>query len=263
MGEAFVTRRGGGTSLNFDLTQYATEAELLAATPKKYTIGIISTTEITSWDFIATEPDTPSEGMVWISVGKSSHVEFNALKKNGIQVYPISAKQYVDGAWVDKTAKSYQNGAWVDWSFWIVSDGDIKEPPGFGAKLRNSTTATLTDEGAYLVADTVNDTSCGFTTPEKCDVTNYKRLVLVCDIDHIGNTTGGIGVGVSLATALNADTVVVLRNNIVAKSIASTTGKQTLELDLTGFSGLYYPSVHMDISSGKRAKVYIYDFYME
>jgi hypothetical protein len=53
--------------------------------------------------------------MVWIKAGTSSPVKFNALKKNGIQVYPLSAKQYVSGAGVDKTAKSYQNGAWVDW----------------------------------------------------------------------------------------------------------------------------------------------------
>ena len=62
----------------------------------------------------ATYFDLP-KGTVWFPTGISSNVEFNALKKNGVQVYPISAKQYVDGAWVDVTAKSYQNGAWVDW----------------------------------------------------------------------------------------------------------------------------------------------------
>lgn len=62
------------------------------------------------------------EGTVWITTGKSSTAPFNALKKNNITVYPISAKQYVNGAWVDKTAKIYQSGAWVDW--W---DGQLYE----------------------------------------------------------------------------------------------------------------------------------------
>lgn len=105
---------GGGTSLNFDVKAYATEEALLADTPKENTIGIISN-KITGWLFSATEPESPTEGMVWISTGASSTIEFNALKKNGIQVYPLSAKQYVSGAWVDVTAMSYQGGEWVDW----------------------------------------------------------------------------------------------------------------------------------------------------
>ena len=84
----------------------------------------------------AGDSDTPSfipytaeyDGMVWISTGVQSSNEFNALKKNGIQVYPISAKQYVSGAWVDKTAKSYQHGEWVDWSVYIFdSNSDASE----------------------------------------------------------------------------------------------------------------------------------------
>ena len=30
-------------------------------------------------------------------------------------VYPLSAKQYINGAWVNKTAKSYRGGEWVNW----------------------------------------------------------------------------------------------------------------------------------------------------
>ena len=108
----FNVSGGGGTALNFDVKAYATEALLLAATPKANTIGIITEVPITSWIFSATEPSLEEAGRVWISVGESSPVEFNALRKNGIQVYPLAAKQYVGGAWVDKTAMIYQGGAW-------------------------------------------------------------------------------------------------------------------------------------------------------
>lgn len=106
---------GGGASLNFDVKYYETKEALLASTPNKYTIGIITTTPITSWVFSATDSIEPQEGKVLISTGTSSTVEFNALKKNGIQVYPISAKQYINGVWVNKTAMSYQGGKWVNW----------------------------------------------------------------------------------------------------------------------------------------------------
>lgn len=68
-----------------------------------------------------------SEGKVWIFTGTSSPVSFNSLKKNGIQVYPLSAKQYVGGALVKKEAKSYQNGEWAKWIAWLYKDGEFFE----------------------------------------------------------------------------------------------------------------------------------------
>lgn len=41
--------------------------------------------------------------------------EFNAVHVNTIQIYPLSAKQYINGSWANVIAKSYQNGNWVDW----------------------------------------------------------------------------------------------------------------------------------------------------
>lgn len=114
----FNVSGGGGTALNFRVVGETTAP----SNPKENTIWVNTSTPITSWVFSATQP-TVASGKVWISIGTSSTVEFNALKNNGIQVYPISAKQYVSGAWVDKTAKSYQNGDWVDWiiTLWNAS----------------------------------------------------------------------------------------------------------------------------------------------
>lgn len=63
----------------------------------------------------ALAPTYNIDNKVWIKSGEISAVSFNALKKNGIMVYPLCAKQYVDGAWVGKAAKSFQNGEWVEW----------------------------------------------------------------------------------------------------------------------------------------------------
>lgn len=117
---------GGGAALNFDVKAYATEEALLADTPKENTIGIITTTAINGWVFSATEPAEPVEGMVWISTGTTSTIEFNALKKNGIQVCPLSVKQYISGAWVDVAAMSYQDGEWVNFTTcnYLYNNGD-------------------------------------------------------------------------------------------------------------------------------------------
>ena len=101
---------GNGAALNFKVV-----GNPQPASPSENTIWVNTDTPITGYEFSATEPVEPIEGLVSIFTGTSSPVEFNALKKNGIHVYPASVKQYVGGAWVDKTAKSYQGGEWVEW----------------------------------------------------------------------------------------------------------------------------------------------------
>ena len=102
---------GGGGGLNFKVVGGTTQP----TNPTENTIWVNTSVSITDWVFSAAEPTAQKEGMVWISTGTASGREFNALKKNGIQVYPLAAKQYIGGAWVDVTAKSYQDGAWGDW----------------------------------------------------------------------------------------------------------------------------------------------------
>ena len=111
---------GGDNTLNFKIVGGIAEPFY----PKENTIWVLTENEINGWIFSAKEPETKTEGMVWICTGTSSPVEFNALKNNCVQVYPISAKQYIDGAWVSKTAKSYQNGSWKDFIAFLYNAGD-------------------------------------------------------------------------------------------------------------------------------------------
>lgn len=64
------------------------------------------------------------EGTVWICTGYSSPFEFNALKKNELQVYPRTVKQYVGNSWVDKNVLIYQNGNWSEWAEYLYNTGD-------------------------------------------------------------------------------------------------------------------------------------------
>lgn len=98
---------GGGAALNFKVVPGLTQP----GTASENTIWV-KTERIGSWYFSATQPEGLQEWDVWFTVGTSSAVEFNALKKGGIQVYPISPKQYVGGALVNVTSYIYQNGEW-------------------------------------------------------------------------------------------------------------------------------------------------------
>lgn len=100
-----------GDSLNFKVLGSQNEP----SGASENTIWVNTDVPITGYVFNADQPANPSEGMVWIKTGTQSAAAFNALKSNTIMVYPLSAKQYTGGAWVDVTAKSYQGGAWVNW----------------------------------------------------------------------------------------------------------------------------------------------------
>lgn len=117
MAEAFLHFGGGGSSdfLNFAVIGGTSQP----ATASENTIWINTNVPITGWTFSATEPEAPADGQdgwVWFSTGNSSEVSFNALKKNGIEVYPDAAKQYIGGMWEDVAGvQSRLDGEWVPW----------------------------------------------------------------------------------------------------------------------------------------------------
>lgn len=237
-----MTGGGGGTSLNFDVKAYATEELLLAATPKENTIGIITTTAITSWIFSATEPESPVEGMVWITTSTSSTIEFNALKKNAIQVYPVAAKQYVSGAWVDVTAYSYQGGEWVAW--WdgvtlydagdqalVVTGGWERHADMNFAGSLNSGYVTFNDDSIKITAG--SGVASIVSTKNKIDVTGYSAIefdVLITSVAH--NSAYGI-------ISEHGD----VYNKYAAARIGDTSAglRVTLSVDISGVTdGKYY-----------------------
>ena len=111
-----------GIKLNFEVVGGTTEP----TNPKENTIWVNTDTGITGWYFSATQPENMVEGEVWLLIGDSSDVEFNVLKVNGIQIYPLEAKQMVSGALVDVEEKIYQNEEWKELLVidYIIQDGN-------------------------------------------------------------------------------------------------------------------------------------------
>ena len=226
---------GGGASLNFDVKAYATEEALLAAVPKENTIGVITQTAITSWAFSATEPAEPVAGMVWISTGDSSGVAFNALKKNAIQVYPLFAKQYVNGAWVDVTAYSYRGGEWVGWITYIaINENDWYK--------RNPYPHVSYSYGTYDFSEnslkgkvTGPNQQVSLVKKEKVDFSAISKVKFVYSLDtNLGNS------GQILAIVSTSDNDASSNSSICTKLIFDKATKQTAYLDVSGVSGQHY-----------------------
>ena len=164
MAKGFKHGAGGGTSLNFKVVGGVTEP----TNPKENLIWVNTDTPITGYVFSAVEPAEPAEGMVWIVTGTSSVAPFNALKKNGIQVYPLMAKQYVSGAWVVKTAQIYRSGVWET----IASDFVAYNNGVFNSKFQKN--ATSYNTGSYLQLPG----STAYTSDTLFDVTPYNQLTI-------------------------------------------------------------------------------------
>ena len=229
------TNVGGGAGLNFKVV-----GNPQPSNPVENTVWIDTDTPITSYIFSATQP-TGAEGMVWFETALSSPVEFNALKKNSVMVYPIATKQYVSGAWVDKIAKIYQDSGWksVLSTVYLFKSGEGNLVP-FTKKLSSSgsgyaceiTTSNIT------ASSYVNDGDAGyvsFYTTSKVDLTGYSTLYFDVKVTKAWGDEEPT-FGVASATIPASETGI---NKFVAKKIVGVSSRKTISVDITNIDSGY------------------------
>lgn len=126
-----------------------------------------------------------SEGEVLFTTDKFSVVEFNTLKKNGIQVYPISAQQYVNGVLVNREVKTYRGDEWVNWwSGELFTDGNTWDAITGGwvgdTKLviesRSYKSAGEVSNDALVLSIATAEKNENIVTANEIDITNFSYL---------------------------------------------------------------------------------------
>lgn len=246
---------GAGAGLNFKVVGGTTEP----ASPSENMIWVNTDAEITSWVFSATQPEA-AEGKVWFFTGTRSAAEFNALRKNGIQICPLSAKQYVSGAWVAKTAKSYQNGAWRDWVTFLIQQGADNTAVTGGWKAQAK---ALSGHEAYAPTVTNNGDHLTLTLPKgskwrggiyiannKLDLTDIKTITVVGSGTSGSNSSArGFGIWSSIGS--------YMFDNNPAKVTMEAFGEWSL--DVSEFTGEYIIGFYM--ASGGVETIDAYDMY--
>jgi hypothetical protein len=236
MAKGFKHGAGGGSGgLNFKVI-----CNPQPSTAKENTIRI-DTDTFTSWIFSATEPEAPEEGMVWFTNGTSSSVEFNALKKNGLQVYPISAKQYIGGVWVDKSAKSYQGGAWVDLASdcYLYNSGDQcsditggwgKSDWTWAGNANSINGRTINSDNIKLSANPPTY-AAAVGTNNKVNFSGYSTLEVTYDMDQ-----GSGFINITTSKAANLDS----GSSIANASFTETGNNKTASISLKGVDSHAY-----------------------
>jgi hypothetical protein len=244
--------KAAGVNLNFDIKSYSIEDELLADKPSENTIGIITNIEINGYCFSENLPKGIAEGKVWITTGKFGNSEFYLLDNETIVVHPLSAKQYVNGAWVDVEAKSYQNGEWVDWVQFLFKDGNqyAAATGGWGSQTEANSKVTFDNTINVLFTGA----TCGAVvyTNHKIDVTNLNKIC--ARIKQTDGYSTGANYWVSMGlSAVQRPGDWMNYNFVVSDTVSQRNVETVLELNTENISGEYFLDFRLN---GVTAEIY-------
>ena len=225
MAKGFKTGGGFGRELSFRVLGSLAQP----TSPKDKDIWI-GTEALTGWMFSAVEPESPYEGMVWILTGSRGAVRFDALKKNSIQLYPLRARQYVAGTWVDVAARSYIGGAWVEWleDMALFDGGEVFEAVTGGWTGING--GSVTTDSLFIGSEGL--AAGQVWTKGKVDVSGYSKLKLTISQT---NDTAKAGLMADPPTTDNYGNA----NDGNVLALTSSAGG-TLVCDISGLEGSYF-----------------------
>ena len=249
----------GGAGLNFKVV-----GNPQPSSPAENTIWVNTDIPIPSYALSAAESEEPSEGMVWIKIGNSSPVGFSVLKKNAVYVYPISAMQYIDGAWVAKTAMSYIDGEWVGWIVYLYNKGDECSNITGGWSITNRYTGStyrapsitrgsdsMTVSSSVSTINANNENGC-VETNNAIDLTDYTTLTFVVSNCQFSTDWDG---------NMNYAYLGVAKDGSGSFSFAASvkvTESGTFSVDVSSLDGDYVVVIntHQNMSNGSLSMLY-------
>lgn len=252
---------GGGGGLNFKVVPGLTQP----GTASENTIWV-KTERIGAWYFSATQPEGMQEWDVWFPTGLESIAEFNALKKNGLQVYPLSARQYIDGVLVDKTAMSYLGGEWLPlWNGQLYMNGNEYASvtggwsalPFVGSTSSGSYTAGTVTKGAESIVLATNGNyrnNTAVITGNKIDLTKYSKMYInvIAFTKSNTDTLPWHSSHLYVADSTNSETDSTAG---IASVKIQNTGLH--EVNISGINGSYYVKADCYGSSMEFTEVYL------
>lgn len=216
MGECFISRRGGGgggSGLNV-VTGLSEPSNA-----KENTIWVKSNAAGKKYVFAETEPESPSEGLIWFTVTSFSGII-------------TKANVYTSGSWVAADTYMYLGGSWVHiasaFSGILFRHGKFDGISGW-------------DGTSVAVGDVI--VSTGKARVEKSigtvDVTNYNTLTITASAQTTSTQSSYIGLSPDGSDALVAKATLNKSANVsqVVIDISSISGQQYIAADINTSSG--------------------------
>lgn len=237
-----------GVELNFDVVPGLTQP----GTAADNTIWV-KTEKIGAWYFSTTQPDGMQKWDVWFQTGTTSKVEFNALKKNGIQVYLLGAKQYVNGALTDVPCFIYLGGEWKDLvsNLYVYNAGDqCNDVTGGWTKVEGGAEKVSFDNKKITFTyGSGSGRSAAAYTVNKIDVSKYKTMVVTGKIIKSDVSEDNQSLVFGLTTSKTASTP----SDWSSSKIYNTKGEFEETLDISNANSSYYVCLY---AHGSNVEVY-------
>lgn len=264
MGEAIISRRGGGVALNFKVIAVESESAL-PPVAKANTVAVITSTPITSWQIGGEQPISPEEGFVWFSEFDTKLYPFNMLKKNGVYISPGVAQQYVSGTWKIVKNAIYDGTKWVGLSLELYTPGDMHTNTTGGwvkGYVHSGTSMTISDSSTGLVyTASASVTYPGgyttLTTNNTVNITDYNTLSFTLTNNGNAGVSGNhlyVGCTHSKGTpSVSGDEASAFSCYVTGPDSGITVGTPiTYTVDVSSVSGSYYISVALYPSNPAR-----------
>lgn len=240
---------GGGSDLNFKVVSFDAEEELFAASPKENTIGVITSDPINGWTVNEKEPTEHLDRMIWISTGTYGTVEFNALKKNSVQIYPVNVRQYADGQWKVVDAYIYQGESWVEISgrVYLVENGIVNTDltgdfsalaygPSSSNASRKAPSVVKANNNIQIYHKTTGDASCSgsWFSKNAIDLSKFGKYRI-----HLIDTVGENHIRITIAK-----TVTDKYTEVAGFGLAGKT-EGVYDIDISSLSGVYFVGISL------------------
>lgn len=242
--------RGGGGGLNLKVVGGTTQP----TSPRDNTIWINTTTAITSYVLSHTQPETGTEGLVWLKTADTG-VEINVGRKNAVLLHLASGMLYTGGKWISVNGFAYVNSVWNQFAKEgiMVFDRTQQEYADINRNIlavKDEEYISRKDADPYIQM-TISGSSAitrGYQWKNPVDVTNYNTMEVV------GYSTKAINQA-GLSPNLNNS-----RNEIVsAASQTFGTERSTLKIDISSLTGNMYVGFSLKKGGGS---IYVESVYL-
>lgn len=162
-------------------------------------------------------------------------------------------------ATVDITTEGQFEIVTLNYEVYLIQNGSVNSAFNFGnAQLRSDRSPSIYTGSGFIQYSTTSYT-CGVATPSKVDLSKYSKLVMNCNVTSIGSGS----VRLSVCSALNAGSESGVLSNITASKNTSSTGSQTLTLDLSKITSSLYIGLVLDAPEFNTVTVQVMNMYLE
>ena len=196
----------GGGGLNLKVVGGTTKP----TSPRENTIWVNTATAITGYILSPTQPETGTEGLVWLKTADTG-VEINVGRKNAVLLHLDYARIYTGSAWKDVEGFAFTNGNWAQFSnlrTYLYNAGNQCEALTGGWAITNHTNATCKLLGDCIeISHSRNATAktvANIHTNSVVNINGYSKLCAQLDITEMTNPNDqyvkfGLGSGRNLA----------------------------------------------------------------